>query len=254
MGIDLDGKVGIITGAAQGIGRAYALGCAAAGARIVVADVQDGAATVAAVRAAGGEAVALRCDVSAPGDADAVVAETTARYGGLDFLVNNAAIYAGLRPGRFTDIDVDEWDRVMAVNVRGVFLCCRAAAPVMVGQRRGSIVNVSSGTVHMGVTGLLHYVTSKSALIGMTRSLARELGPRGVRVNALTPGLIGTEASAGILGGLDGEVTAAIVGSQAMARLEQPDDLVGTVVFLASDASSFMTGQTINVDGGWAHV
>ena len=248
----LEGKVGIITGAAQGIGRAYALAAARHGANVVLADIQDAESAAKEVEAEGGQALALRTDVTEVASTEAMATQTLDRFGRIDFLVNNAALYGDLELTYWEDITVEAWDRVMAVNVRGMFLASKAVAPHMTSQRSGKIINISSGTAHAGVAGALHYVTSKAAVIGFTRALARELGDVGINVNAVTPGFTMSEASIKIMKESGAEsLEGLIVAGQCFKRAEQPEDLVGTVVFLASSLSDFMTGQTINVDGGW---
>jgi NAD(P)-dependent dehydrogenase (short-subunit alcohol dehydrogenase family) len=246
---DLNGKVAIVTGAARGIGAELAQALAAAGARVVVADVLDGSAVAARIGAAGGEAIHCRADVTSGASVAALVADTLARFGTVDVLVNNAGIFADLAKKPFTDIDDAEWDRVMAVNVRGSFACAKAVAPVMIAKRRGKIVNIASGTVFKGFSGALHYVASKGAVVAMTRCLARELGAHDICVNAIAPGLTMSEAVVDNpeWGGAAGDAT---VASRALKRAQQPADIVGTLLYLASDASDFVTGQTIVVDGG----
>jgi NAD(P)-dependent dehydrogenase (short-subunit alcohol dehydrogenase family) len=247
----LEGRVGLITGAARGIGRAYAVGTAAQGARLALTDVEDLDVTLKEVEAAGGEAIGVSGDVTDAASMRAVVDAAVDRFGTVDFLVNNAAIYSGLTFKPWTEISDEEWDRVMAVNVRGMFAAARAVAPVMTGNRAGKIINISSASALVGTAGVLHYVTSKGAIIAFTRALARELGDFGVTVNTITPGFTMSEASKQIMtdSGVAG-MEQMIVAQQCVKRPEQPEDLVGTVVFLASPLSDFITGQIINVDGG----
>jgi NAD(P)-dependent dehydrogenase (short-subunit alcohol dehydrogenase family) len=246
---DLKNKVAIVTGAARGIGAEFAHALASAGARVVAADVLDGSAVVARIGAAGGEAIYCRADVTSAASVAALVADTLARFGTIDVLVNNAGIFADLAKKPFTEIDDAEWDRVMAVNVRGSFACAKAVAPVMIAKGRGKIVNIASGTVFKGFSGALHYVASKGAVVAMTRCLARELGAHDICVNAIAPGLTMSEAVVDNpeWGGAAGDAT---VASRALKRAQQPADVVGTLLYLASDASDFVTGQTIVVDGG----
>lgn len=245
MGV-LDGRVAIVTGGGGGIGERYCRGLALEGATVVVADIlEDGARRVA------GEVGGLACrvDVADERSVQAMVAATTDAYGRIDALINNAATFAQLVNPRknFDEISVDEWDRVMAVNVRGTWLCCKAVAPVMRRQRSGVIINISSGTIFGGQTGFAHYVTSKAAVWGMAHVLARELGEFGVRVNAITPGLTSSEAVREVY---PAEALQLNAERRILKREQLPEDLVGTVVFLCSDASAFITGQTFNVDGG----
>lgn len=245
----VEGKVAIVTGAAQGIGSTYAQALAAEGAKIVVSDIIDGEATAAAIRAAGGEAVFLKADVSDETSVAEMVAAAEKAFGRIDILVSNAAIYANLKMKRFEEIDSAEWDRVMAVNVRGAFFCAKAVAPAMRRGGYGRIINIASGTVFKGTPGFLHYVTSKGAIVAMTRALARELGDDGICVNTLAPGLVLSEQ---VLAneGMREKLTGPVIASRALKRDQQPDDLIGALLFLASDDSAFMTGQAVVVDGG----
>jgi NAD(P)-dependent dehydrogenase (short-subunit alcohol dehydrogenase family) len=244
----LQGKVAIVTGGAAGLGLAYARRFVAEGARVVIADVIAGAAALARLDAPDATH-AVRADVSVFDDCARMVDEARRRFGRVDVLVNNAAVFATLKPGHFESIAEAEWDRVMAVNVKGIWNGARAVAPVMRGQGGGRIVNVASAIAHKGTAGLLHYVTSKGAVIAMTRALARELGPDGITVNAVAPGLIMSET---VLANPD--ISAfqreAVLASRALRREASAEDVEGTVVFLASADSAFMTGQTLIVDGG----
>jgi 3-oxoacyl-[acyl-carrier protein] reductase len=247
----LQDRVIIVTGGAHGIGRVYGKGLAREGARVVVADV-DGAGAEAAAKAlntSGYEALAVEVDVSQPEATERMARAAIERFGRIDGLINNAALFQRPAMSRvpFDQIPLAEWDRLMAVNVRGVFLCCRAVAPYMKQQRRGKIVNISSGTVFYGAPLALHYVTSKAGVIGLTRALARELGEYNINVNAVAPGLTLS---------MESESEARLAQNQqriqarALKRTEVPQDLVGTIVFLCSSESDFMTGQTLVVDGG----
>ncbi len=244
----LEGKVAIVTGGAAGLGLAYARRFVGEGARVVIADIVDGAAALARLDAPD-VTHAVRVDVAVFADCERMVHEAQARFGGVDVLVSNAAVFATLKPTPFEAIAEAEWDRVMAVNVKGVWNCARAVAPVMRAQGGGRIVNIASAIAHKGTAGLLHYVTSKGAVIAMTRALARELGPDGITVNAVAPGLIMSET---VLANPD--IAAfqreAVLASRALKREATAEDVEGTVVFLASADSTFMTGQTLIVDGG----
>ena len=235
----------VVTGAAQGIGRALAGGLAAEGARIVVADLQG--ADVAATAFTDG--VGLEVDVA---DEDAVARmadEVTDRCGGIDILVNNAGLYASLPMRPFTEIQLEEWRRVMDVNVASMFLTCRAVVPRMRERGGGTILNVSSGTVFRGVPFVLHYVASKGAVVAMTRALARELGKDCIRVNCVAPGFTMTESVQE-----QEEVVRALrdvtIAARTIQRDQVPEDVVGAAVFLCSPAADFITGQTMVIDGG----
>ncbi|MDX3894640.1 MAG: 3-oxoacyl-ACP reductase family protein [Pusillimonas sp.] len=244
----LAGRVAIVTGAAQGIGQAYALALGKEGAKVCVSDVADPSETVQKIVEAGGEAIGSRSDVTDQASVDAMVAATMEAFGRVDILINNAALFTTLKMQEFTDIADAEWDRVMAVNVRGTWQCVKAATRAMEKSGGGSIVNVSSATVFKGSPLLAHYVASKGAIVALTRSLARELGPKGIRINAIAPGLV---MSTNVEQHVDWKKNAAaIVSGRSLQRDSVPDDLAGTLLFLASEESGFMTGQTLVVDGG----
>jgi NAD(P)-dependent dehydrogenase (short-subunit alcohol dehydrogenase family) len=241
----LDGKVAIVTGGAQGIGRAIAEGLAAEGARIVIADLK-GAQEAASVFGGG---VGLTIDVASEADAERMAAETVEHCGGVDILVNNAGLYASLVMRPFEEIDVDEWRRVMDVNVMSMFLTCRAVVPRMRERGGGRIVNVSSGTPFRGVPFLLHYVTSKGAIVTLTRALAKELGGDEILVNCVAPGFTMSEGVRD-----NPEVVNALrdvsVSARTLKRDQVPEDVVGAAVFLCGPGSTFITGQTMVIDGG----
>lgn len=250
---DLLDRVVIVTGGAAGIGRVYAEQLADAGARVVVADIDSTrAGTVAeSIATHGNSALGLGCDVADPASVAQAVERTVARFGRVDGLVNNAALMSALPRGPWQEIAVADWDRVMAVNLRGLFLCCQAVFPHMKAQGGGKIVNISSNRVFDGTPNRLHYSTSKAGVIGFTRSLAREVGSVNICVNAITPGYTASEtqlesSSADYL-----RQMAALNERKALKRTQVPEDLVGAVLFLLSSASDFITGQTLNVDGGF---
>jgi NAD(P)-dependent dehydrogenase (short-subunit alcohol dehydrogenase family) len=241
----LDGKVAIVTGGAQGIGRAIADRLAADGARIVVADLKG--ADDAAARYDDG--VGLSVDVAAEADVERMTAETVERCGGIDILVNNAGLYASLAMRPFDQIPVEEWRQVMDVNVLSMFLTCRAVVPRMRERGGGRIVNISSGTPFRGVPFLLHYVTSKGAIVALTRALAKELGPDHVLVNCVAPGFTmsdGVNEHPEVVEALQ-EVS---VSARTIKRDQVPEDVVGAVAFLCGPESTFLTGQTMVIDGG----
>jgi NAD(P)-dependent dehydrogenase (short-subunit alcohol dehydrogenase family) len=245
----LKDKVVIVTGGGRGLGKAYAQRLAEEGARVAVADIIDSGDTKLSIEEKGGQVIAVVADVTKEDSVKELARQTIDRFGRIDVLINNAAIFADLSKKSFIDISVAEWDRMMSVNLRGTFLCTKAVYPQMKKQGKGKIINVSSGTFFTGVPGFLHYVTSKGGVVGFTRALAREVGNDGISVNAIAPGLTVNEA---VLksGMYPPEALKFVAGTRCFKRNEQPDDLVGTIVFLASDESDFITGQTIVVDGG----
>jgi len=241
----LAGRVIIVTGAGQGIGKVYALGLAAEGATVVATDLTDPAPVAAQIVAAGGQAMSGAADVTDAPAVQALVDAAIARFGTVHGLVNNAAIFTVLARKPFYEIDSDEWDRVMQVNTRGSFECAKAVVPAMRAQKYGKIVNVASGTLFKGSPGMMHYVASKGAVVAMTRVMARELGNDGICVNTIAPGFTESE-----MAGEHAKYSGPTVESRCFKRPETPDDLVGTLVFLCAAESDFVTGQTIVVDGG----
>jgi NAD(P)-dependent dehydrogenase (short-subunit alcohol dehydrogenase family) len=232
----LDGKVAIVTGGAQGIGAAIAAGLEAAGAEVVIADLEPPEGGITA-------------DVSSEDDVSRMVGEALERNGRIDILVNNAGLYASLEMRAFTEIPLEEWSRVMEVNVASMFLTSRAVVPVMREQGGGKIVNISSGTPFRGVPFLLHYVTSKGAIVAFTRALAKELGSDSIQVNCVAPGFTmsdGVKSHPEVIEKLR-DVS---IASRTIQRDQVPEDVVGAVVFLCTPAADFITGQTMVIDGG----
>jgi NAD(P)-dependent dehydrogenase (short-subunit alcohol dehydrogenase family) len=246
--LNLEGKRAVITGAAGGLGRAFALGFAQAGAKVIVADINPAgiAETARMIRDAGGNAEPVIVDVTSTASCAALAEKARAAYGGVDILVNNAAIYAGLERRRFEEIDEAVFDKVMAVNVKGVWQMSRALTPLMREAGGGSIVNLASATVFSGSPMWMHYVASKGAVIAMTRSMARELGDDGIRVNVIAPGFTLTEASLGLME----DAASYGVSRGALKRASEPADMVGGALYLASGLAGFVTGQTLVIDGG----
>ena len=246
---DLTDRVAIITGGGKGIGKIYAKEFAKAGAKVVAADIDgDAAATVAAeITDAGGQALGKRTDVSDESSTAEMVKTAVDRFGAIDVLINNASLMSVLQRRSWLEIPVDEWDQVMAVNLRGMFLCCRAVFPVMRDRKYGKIVNISSSRIWEGSPNRLHYTTSKAGVIGLTRALCREVGEYGITVNAVTPGYTLSETQQA---SSSNNYAAMSTEGRAVGRAQYPEDLVGAVMFLSSAASDFMTGQTLNVDGG----
>jgi NAD(P)-dependent dehydrogenase (short-subunit alcohol dehydrogenase family) len=248
----LAGRTAIVTGGAKGIGRHYSQALAAEGAEVMIADIADGAALAEEIAGKYGRnaTTSMTVDVSDEDSVKELVARTIERFGKIDVLVNNAALYAPLQEQKFTDIDVALWDKVMAVNVRGPFLMAKHVVPHMKERGYGKIINVGSGTAFRGIPWMLHYVTSKGAVMSFTRALSRELGEHGIRVNTLSPGFTMSDT---VVEQNPGHVATArerILQARAIKRDEHPEDLLGALVFLASADSDFITGQTIAVDGG----
>lgn len=241
-------KVIIVTGGARGLGKTFCLALAKEGATVVVADIQEEGAqkTAEEIRKAGGHSTALRVDVTSEKDTLQMAEETVSQFGKIDALINNAALIYGITRKPFIEIPLDEWDRLMTVNLKGPFLCARAVFPTMKEQGKGKIINLSSETAFTGSRHFVHYVTSKGGIISMTRSLAAELGPYGICINSVAPGFTDNEASRSVID----DISNYDVAPTPLKRLEQPRDLAGAIIFLSSDESDFITGQTLVVDGG----
>jgi len=244
----LEGKVAVVTGAAQGIGAAYAEGMAAQGAKVVVTDVEDTSAVVDRIKAAGGSVIGCHADVTDNDSLKAMVEKAESEFGPIEILVNNAAIFASLVLKPFTQIDEDEWDAVMRVNARGPFQCVKATLPSMQKNGRGKVINIASGTFLRGAPMFCHYVSSKGAIVGQTRALATELGKDSININCI---LVGLTESEGVKEHT--QLDAAKAGTMAARVIKRemlPEDLLGAIYFLASEDSDFITGQCVNIDGG----
>ena len=246
----LEDRVAIITGGAQGIGAAYARGFAAEGAKLVIADIAPADALIEEIAEAGGTAIHVKTDVTDEAACADMAARTTEAFGRIDALVNNAALWIHVGHKPMLEIDKAEWDRVIDVNVTGMFLCTRAVVPQMKKQGYGKIINISSGRALKGNINLLHYDTSKGAVISFTRSIARELGDAGIRANTIAPGGIMTENV--LAQDTVRDLIAQGTATRAIRREQVPEDVIGACIFLASAESDFITGQVLAVDGGSA--
>jgi NAD(P)-dependent dehydrogenase (short-subunit alcohol dehydrogenase family) len=249
----LTNKVAIVTGAAQGIGACYAKALAAEGAKVVLADMLNCQPTAKEIERtySGSEILPLEVDVSEENSTQKMADKTIEHFGTIDILINNAAIFGSLIPGCFEDIEVAEWDNLMAVNVKGPWLCTKAVSPIMRKRGYGKIVNIASGTLYKGTPGLLHYVSSKGAIIAMTRVLSRELGDDGICVNTIAPGLTMSE---NVLNSVQHMANRDLnTATRALKRYQTPEDLLGALIFLCSKDSDFMTGQCMVIDGGSAN-
>lgn len=248
--MQLEEKVVVVTGGGRGLGRAYCEAMAREGAAVVAGDIRDTAETIATIEAAGGQAIGVKLDVADMNSCQVLADRAVEAFGRIDVLVNNAALYGDISGGRFDQLGEDQWDRVMAVNVKGIWNCCKACVPSMRQGGGGSIVNISSLAATYGMPFALDYATSKAAVIGMTRSLARELGRDWIRVNAVGPSAVLTEGTDEFMGEKRDKALQVIAAGQALQSNLTTDDMVGTIIFLASDAAKFITGQTVMVDGG----
>lgn len=250
--MQLKNKVAIITGAARGLGKEFALRFVKEGARVTICDVLDCGPTAREIEAAGGEVLALKTDVTSEKETAEMAGKTAERFGRIDILVNNAAIYGRLENKDFVkpfdEINVADWDKMMSVNIKGVWLCSKAVAPYMKKQRYGKIINIASTVAYAGTPTFLHYTTSKGGVVSMTRGLARALGEYNINVNAIAPGMTWTEATRSALEG--GMPDGAVASNQPLKRANQPYHMTGPVVFLASDDAEQITGQILLVNGG----
>jgi 3-oxoacyl-[acyl-carrier protein] reductase len=247
----LEKKVAVITGSARGMGRVFALRFAKEGARLTICDVLDCAPLAEEIKAIGGEVLALRIDVASEKDTAEMAKKTAQRFGRIDILVNNAAVIGGIEVKDFVkpveQLLAADWDRMLAVNVKGLFLCCKAVIPYMKKQGKGKIINIASTTAFTGVPLFLHYSTSKGGVVTMTRGLARTLGDFNINVNAVAPGLVMTEA---MQAAISKEEAKRVVETQLIKKSIKPEDIAAAVVFLASDEADMITGQTLSVNAG----
>jgi len=248
--MDFTDKIVVVTGAARGLGQTYAQRFASLGARVVACDVRDCEETGRLCREQGPDAIGLETDVTDAHSTAAMAATAVDRFGGIDVLVNNAALFGSLTMAPFDRLEEDEWDATMAVNVKGLWQCARAAVPAMRKRGGGAIINVSSLAAVYGMPNGLHYTTSKAAVIGLTRGLAREVGRYDIRVNAVAPNVVDTAAAGEFFGDKKDKLMDATVAQQCLRRPLRAEDLVGTVLYLASGLSAHVTGQTLMVDGG----
>jgi NAD(P)-dependent dehydrogenase (short-subunit alcohol dehydrogenase family) len=249
--MQLKGKVAVITGSARGLGREIALRFVKEGAKVVLCDILDCEPVAGEVRSLGGESLVLKTDVTSEKETEQMAARTIERFGVLDILINNAAVYGGIENKNFVkpfdQISVSEWDKMMAVNLKGVFLCCKAVVPFMKKQGQGKIVNIASTVALAGIPIFLHYTTSKGGVVSMTKGLARGLGEFNINVNAVAPGMTSTEATQTAF---SPEQIHDIFASQVLKRLTRPEHITGTVVFLSSADADQITGQIIAVNAG----
>ncbi len=248
--MDFADKTVIVTGASRGLGQEYARRFARLGANVAISDLRDCSRTLELVEAENASGLAMKTDVTSAEGTRRMADAVMDRFGRIDVLVNNAALYGSLNFRPFDQLEEEEWDRVMAVNVKGIWQCCKAVLPSMRHQERGSIVNISSLAATYGMPNGLHYTASKAAVIGLTRGLARELGRYNIRVNSVAPNVVNTDATAEVFGDKRDKIVEVTLSQQAIRKPLEPEDIVGAVIYLASDLSQMTTGQTIMVDGG----
>ena len=245
--MDLKDKVVIVTGSGGGIGKEYAEGFVKEGAKVTVCDVIDCSKTEKSIKSMGGDVLALKTDITSEKDTVEMANKTVERFGRIDVLVNNAAIWGGIKFRPFWEISTEDWDKMMAVNAKGMFLCCKAVFPHMKEQNKGKIVNIASIGPLLGIPYATHYNASKGAVIALTKVMARELGEFNINVNCVAPGLVSNESSKGQI---PKEEFERHTSTLCIKREQQPEDLVGAVLFLSSEGSDFISGQTLVVDGG----
>jgi len=248
--MNFDNKVVIVTGAARGLGQEYARQFARLGARVVACDLRDCSDTLTAVEDEGAKGLALNTDVTSAESTKEMAAATVDAFGGVDILINNAALYGSLTFAPFDKLDESEWDSTMDVNVKGIWQCCKAVVPSMRERDGGAIVNISSLAATYGMPNGLHYTASKAAVIGITRGLAREIGRFNIRVNTVAPNVVNTDATSEVFGDKRDKIVEVTLSQQAVRKPLETEDIVGAVLFLASDMSKLTTGQTLMVDGG----
>ena len=248
--MNFENKVVIVTGAARGLGQEYARQFARRGAKVVACDLRDCTDTLEVILKEGAEGLALTTDVTSAESTRDMAAAVVGNFGGIDILVNNAALYGSLTFAPFDKLDEQEWDATMNVNVKGIWQCCKAVVPAMKAREGGSIINISSLAATYGMPNGLHYTASKAAVIGLTRGLAREVGRFDIRVNAVAPNVVNTDATGEVFGDKRDKVVEVTLSQQAIRKPLETEDIVGAVLFLASDLSKLTTGQTIMVDGG----
>lgn len=248
--MNFENKVAVVTGAARGLGQEYARQFARHGAKVVACDLRDCSETLAAIEAEGSAGLALKTDVTSADNTREMAAAASDKFGGIDILVNNAALYGSLTFVPFDKLDESEWDSTMDVNVKGIWQCCKAVVPSMRERGGGTIVNISSLAATYGMPNGLHYTASKAAVIGITRGLAREIGRFNIRVNTVAPNVVNTDATSEVFGDKRDKIVEVTLAQQAIRKPLETEDIVGAVLFLSSDLSKMTTGQTLMVDGG----